>query len=36
MVLDESPRIENDPQGDVRNVWDGIVVDGSMTAPSLA
>jgi para-nitrobenzyl esterase len=36
MVLDESPRVEADPQGDVRDVWAGIVVDGSMTAPSLA
>jgi len=35
MVLDAAPRVEQDPLGDVRPVWDGIVVEGSMDAPSL-
>lgn len=35
MVLDAAPHVEQDPLGDVRPVWDGIVVEGSMDAPSL-
>lgn len=36
LVLDRESRVEADPLGDVRDVWEGLVVHGSMQAPVLA
>jgi para-nitrobenzyl esterase len=36
MIFSTDSHVEDDPLGDVRDAWSGIVVDGQMQAPSLA